>query len=202
VSTDESGPARPADPLRLAVREIEAHVEEGGWDTPPRLFALASTADLLEREPQLARMLGVTDAAAGALTPIEQEELPPNAATDLARALATIAWPDEVVGCALAHEALVLPPAAEAELDALPPETDAAAFAAHHPDRREVRLVVGVLRDGSRASCLRLRPKPDAAAGRVELDAETRTTGVFEAELVEAPDLAPGVSAALLATFD
>ena len=33
--------------LRAAVREIEAHAAEGGWDQPARLYALVPTSDLL-----------------------------------------------------------------------------------------------------------------------------------------------------------
>ena len=42
-----------SDPLAIAALDTERHVAAGGWDQPPRLFALVRTADLLEREPQL-----------------------------------------------------------------------------------------------------------------------------------------------------
>jgi hypothetical protein len=87
----------------------------------------------------------------------------------------------EVLGVVIAHEVLVLPPSAEAALD----DADPAEAAADHPDRREVRMAVGVLRDGSRESVLRLRGKDGG-----------------EDERVTGGDLAPALSEALLATLE
>lgn len=137
--------------LTPVVLEIERHVADGGWDQPPRLFALAPTAELVTREPGLAAALGLTAGDTG-VTPVEQEEFP--ADRPLEDLLATIAWPDEVAGCALVLERIMLPPDAE---DALPDTGDVAAAAAAHPGRRDVRMAVAVLRDGTRASALRLR---------------------------------------------
>ena len=89
---------------------------------------------------QLATDGGVDAAAGDALTPIEQEDLPEG---ELDAALARIAWPEPVVGCALSQEILILPPSAQ---DGLPANATAATVAAH-PDRHEARLVVGVMRD-------------------------------------------------------
>jgi hypothetical protein len=163
------------DDLLTAVREVEDFVSSGGWDQEPRLFALVPTAELLDRQPELARALS----ASAPLTPVAQEDLPD---TDLVAALAGIMWPEAVHGCALAQEIVVLPPEAEAAL----PETDEEALrraAAEHPQRREARLVAGVLRDGSTACVLRLRG------------------GEAEAELLTGPDLAPNLTEALLATL-
>lgn len=172
----------PPSVLQTAVFEIEQHVARAGWDRPPVLFALVATADLARREPALAHTLGLTDAAskAGSLTPVEQESL---GNTPLDEALAGIAWPVDVLGCALAHEVLVLPPSAEL---AGPPE-DAAGWAAAHPERREVRMVVGVLRDGSQASALRVRA---AGADPTAID-----------DVLVGPDLAPNLAEALLETL-
>ena len=41
------------------VREVELHAAHAGWDQPAQLFALVDTAELLQREPQLAELLGV-----------------------------------------------------------------------------------------------------------------------------------------------
>lgn len=169
--------ARPA--LGQALAEIEKHVADGGWDQSPRLYALAQTGELATREPGLVGRLGLdpSDPAAGRLTPVEQE-LPDRSLEDL---LATITWPPTVVGCALALERIVLPPGAEEDV---PSSTDEAVqWASAHPDRADVRLVVGVLRDGTRSSVLRLRGHED------------------EADLVRDPDLAPELAEALVATF-
>lgn len=162
------------DELTAYVVEMEAHVAEGGWDQPPRLFALVDTAQLATREPQLAATLAATT---GRLTPVEQEELP---AGELDEVLAGIAWPAEVQGAALVTEVVMLPPDIDAEP---PPDADVAAWAAAQPGRRDVRLAVAVLRDGTRASCLRIR------------GAET------EDELLVGDDLVPNLADALHATL-
>lgn len=139
--------------LRRAVDEIERHVAEGGWNQPPRLYALAPTDDLVRREPRLAGGLGIDpeDPPADTLTPVEQQ-IPDRPLEDL---LPTIEWPDTVVGCALAVERIVLPPAAE---ESMPDDADAVNdWAQQHPGRTDVRIVVGVLRDGTRTSVLRVR---------------------------------------------
>ncbi len=133
-----------------------------GWDQPPRLYALAPTEEVKRRQPDLADRLG-----RGTLTPIEQD-LPGKSLEEL---LTTIAWPETVVGCVLAVERIVLPPEAE---DAMPEGDDDAAvdWAQRHPDRTDVRVVVGVLRDGSRASLLRVRGADDNLIKDAELSPE------------------------------
>ncbi|HEX5087187.1 MAG TPA: PPA1309 family protein [Nocardioides sp.] len=143
--------------LAAAVLEIESHSAEAGWDQPGRLYALVDTAALVRREPALASAMGLDDASAqGSLTPVEQEQLPPDR---FESTLASIAWGPEVSGCAAVVERLVLPPAAD---DAMPDDpAEAATYAAEHPDRQEVRMVVGVTRTGSSYCALRLRAHDD-----------------------------------------
>ena len=160
-------------PLLSVVAEVEAHLSEAGWDQPPQLFALVDTEQLLKAEPQLAESLGLIAAHPGGITPIAQDPLGPGA---LDEQLASLVFGAEVLGVVLAHEVLVLPPAAEAET---------AEEAAAHPDKREVRMVVGVMRDGSRECVLRLRDSQDG-----------------EDDLLAGPDLAPALADALLATLD
>lgn len=142
--------------LRRVIHELERHASSVGWDQPARIFALVETADLLTREPDLAEALGVEGAAEG-FTPVEQEALDPS--RQLEEVLVQIVWPDIVPGCAVVVERLVLPPEVEAQV----PEDPAAAaeFAANHPEREEVRIVVGALRDGSSWSALRMRSHDD-----------------------------------------
>lgn len=160
-------------------REIEEFVAVGGWDQPVQLFALVPTAALLAAEPSMADRLD----AAAPLTPVAQEPL---GEADLDVALAGIAWPDGVSGCAVVQEIVVLPPDAEAELTGSGTAGGAmlARVAASHPSRREARMVAAVLRDGSGACVLRLRGGED----------------VLE-EVVERPDLAPNLLDALRGTF-
>ena len=144
--------------LAAAVLEIEAHIAEGGWDQPARLYALVDTGQLVEREPALAAAMGL-DAASeqGSLTPVEQDQLAPD--RPLESVLEAIVWPAGVAGCAVV-ERLVLPPDADAEI----PEDRARAeeYAREHPDRQEVRIVAGVTRGGSTYCALRLRAHDDA----------------------------------------
>lgn len=164
-------------PLFLVVGEVEEHMSEAGWDQPPQLFALVDTEELLRAEPQLTQTMGLVAARPGSLTPLAQEPL---ADLPLDEALAQIVFGTEVLGVVLAQEVVVLPPAAEAALG-----DDAIAQANDHPARREVRMVVGVMRDGSRECVLRLRGDAN--------EPDERLSG---------PDLAPALSEALLATLD
>jgi len=172
---DSTVPAGPPTPLEQVVVEVERHVAAEGWDRPARLFALVPTADLAAAEPGLADAL----AGSGELTPIEQEELPQ--AEGLEALLAGIAWPEEVAGAALVAERLMLPSAAEDEIPA--DEQAGLAWVAAHPERQEVRLAVGVLRDGSRWSVVRLR------------------THDADRDVLVGSDLVPGLADALAGTF-
>jgi hypothetical protein len=179
--TDHAGP-----PILLeaVAAEIEAFVGQAGWDQAPSLYALVPTR-ALATDPAAAALLGEsavepTDIPAEALTPIAQEALPSG---PLDEALAQIGWPAEVVGCALCQEIVMLPPTAEAELADLDVNA-ATARIAGHPDRREARLVVAVLRSGQAASILRLRGTGEAAE-----------------DLLTGADLAPNLVSALAATL-
>ncbi len=179
VTMTQPGEATPRSAALFAVvGEVEAHVAEAGWDQPPQLFALVDTEQLLRAEPQLAESLGLIAAVPGSLTPVAQEAL---ADQPLDEALARIQFGTEVLGAVLVHEVLILPPAAEAALD----EADPVGGAAVHPDRRDVRMVVAVVRDGTRECLLRVRGS----------DGQTD-------ELLSGPDLAPALADALLATLD
>jgi hypothetical protein len=167
--------------LCAAVREIEAHAAEAGWNQPARLYALVPTADLLVREPALAAAMGLDEAAAaGALTPVEQDQMP--ADKSLEQVLEQIMWPAEVYGCAAVVERLVLPPGADREI---PQDAEAAErYAAEHPERQEVRIVAGVTRAGSTYCALRLKAHDD------------------DLSVVASPDLVPALLELLLGTLE
>ncbi|HSO70779.1 MAG TPA: PPA1309 family protein [Arachnia sp.] len=161
--------------LIAALMDVERHVSSSGWDQPARLFALVTTRTLLDVEPQLRGR--VPESSPDALTAIEQDEF--HATENVVERLSGIFWPDTVEGCALAMERAFLPPEHEAEL---PQEPDAAAeFVANHPEKTDVRIVVGVLRDGTRHGLARLVSNPD--------------------DLLGAEDLVPGLADALVNTF-
>lgn len=182
--SDHPTPARPTAGLSLpqVIREVEDFAAAAGWDQPPQLFALVATEELLARQPELGDQVDVDSA----LTPVAQEPLPEE---DLGDALAGIVWPETVSGCALVQEIVVLPQDAEAALGeaALGEDADAVRMrriAMEHPQRREARLVAGVLRDGSAACVLRVRGDADSPD-----------------EIVEHPELAPNLVDALRETL-
>jgi hypothetical protein len=150
----DSAPARtPA--LALAVRDLERHVAGAGWDQPVRLFALVRTADLLAREPALAASVPAPDDPED-LSSLEQQELPEHEGpVDL---LARVAWPDTVAGVAVTVERFVV----------------------NRGEREEVRIAVGVLRDGARWSAVRVRAHDD------------------DADVLDGPDLVPELADAVL----
>lgn len=149
--------------LTQSLIELEQHVARDGWDQGPRLFALADTAALIKAEPRLAAALAPeTLEVAGlgpmrAYTSIEQEGFPGGKPLD--EALAAIGWPETVDGAALVVERVMLPPDAEAQMPAEDSGVDLEEWVAAHPQRQEVRIAVGVLRDGSRDCALRLRSR-------------------------------------------
>ncbi|MGH6657024.1 MAG: PPA1309 family protein [Actinocrinis sp.] len=149
--------------LTQSLIELEQHVARAGWDQGPRLFALADTGELIRAEPRLAAALAPETVEVDGLAPmrsytsIEQEGFPGGKALD--EALAGIGWPDTVTGAALVVERVMLPPDAEAAMPDEDSGVDLDAWAAAHPQRQEVRIAVGVLRDGSRDCALRLRTR-------------------------------------------
>jgi hypothetical protein len=155
--------------LVAALIELERHVGQAGWDQPPRLFALVLTDVLASSEPALAAELGLRTTEAGglaaALTAVEQEEFAPG--TDLGQALAGLEWPETVFGCALSLERTFLP--AELE-DQLPADLDEAAeVVARHPERQDIRVLVGVDRSGAHHGVARLVSRPEELLGGPEL---------------------------------
>lgn len=172
-------PEVPDTALARAVVEIEVHVATSGWDQPAHLFALVDTAELLEREPALASVMGL-DPDSGVLTAVQQDELPSE--QSLEEALESISWPAEVVGCAAVVERVVLPPEVDAEIPDDPAE--AAAFAAAHPARQELRLAAGTTRDGATFCAMRFRSHD------------------HDSLVVTGDDLVPGLLQRLQATLD
>lgn len=181
-----------------AAQEAIEHVERDGWGQPPQLFALVPTALLAATQPEWSELFD--DGAQ--LTLIEQEPLPGDpisGSTELEHVLGTTEWPEEVVGCVLVQEIIVLPPEAETALDgALAPVLgdDAAAdragraAARAHPGRRTARMSVGVIADGPQITLLQVQT-PDAD-----------DDPFAEPELRRADDAAPGLAGALRATLE
>ena len=165
-SPNTANPQPPHSELTRAIVDIDVHLNQAGWDQPLRLYALVETADLIAHQPHLAEVLGLgLEALPGQLTPIEQEDLPE---VELDELLSTIMWPDDVLGVALSQEVLTAPPDAKDD----------------QPE--EIRLTVGVLRDGQRACAIRKRGDSDGKRSDVLIGA----------------DLVPNLGDALAGTFD
>ncbi len=162
--------------LEELVIDLERHAASTGWDSAPRLYALVAAPELHENEPALARELGVPDTPDG-LAVLEQPELP--AGKPIEDVLGGIEWPGGVTGCVLVVERILLPEGAEEEM----PEEDPVGWAGEHPGREDVRLVVGVLRDGSRHSAMRLRGHDS------------------DDQVLSGPELVPALAAALAETL-
>lgn len=163
--------------LQDVVLDLERHSAQAGWDAPPQLYALVEGDALRREDPGLADELGLSGDALAAL---EQPPLVTEGSVE--DTLGTIVWPATVSGCALIVERVMLPPEAEAELP--DEEADALAFVNGHPQREEVRMVIAVLRDGTRHAALRLRKHDD------------------EDSVLTGDDLVPALADALAATLE
>jgi hypothetical protein len=137
-------------PLTVAVLESESNRARDGWDKPPQLYALATKASLIATAPDLADQI---DAAPdGSLIPVKQESLPPGEPLEV---LAGVHWPDDVTGCVLVTELVVLPPETEGQAPRDLEQLEQ--WAGRRPDGRPARLAVGVSRNGDYACILRLK---------------------------------------------
>lgn len=138
-----------ADQQRIedVVLEIERHAAGSGWDQPASMYALVDTAELLQREPQLAELLGIEPGQSG-LTPVEQEPVD-QTVQDL---LATILWPPEVAGCAVVLEATT-----GASTGTTPAPDDPEGPEGAVENSGEARIVAGALRTGEGFCTIRQR---------------------------------------------
>lgn len=142
-----------------------------GWDQPPALFALVEREQLIAENPDMADSLGE-----GFYIPVYQDDMPDDRA--LEEVIGDIVWPEKVSGCAVSMERVMLPPDVELPED----DGELQAFAAEHPKRSEVRIVAAVDRAGTAHSAVRARYPDDA-------------------QLLEGPDLVPGLVSALQGTL-
>jgi len=160
-------------PLAVAVLEAESDRERDGWGKPPQLYALVGKGAVSAADPELgARISAAPD---NSLIPVKQEALPPGEPLEV---LARVQWPDDVTGCVLVTELVVLPPDAEGE--GPPDPAGVEQWARGYPGGRPARLAVGVSRSGDYTCIVRLQEDDS-----VRLD----------------PRLADDLVTALLATF-
>lgn len=138
-------------PLSGVVAEIDEELARHSWGQPVRLFALVASDELIENEPALAAELELVP---GTITSVEQDGFDPEVSVE--QLLPQIAWPDEVLGAAVAVERLILPPATEASLTRNTDESGLGAAVAGHDERIDVRVITAVTRQGEELTLLRL----------------------------------------------
>ncbi|CAB4666231.1 unannotated protein [freshwater metagenome] len=159
--------------LKETVLEIERECAKAGWTRGIVLYALVPTADVIESAPEMAEALA--EKSPTSLTAIEQEDV--ELTGTIEDFLGTISWSAEVFGAALVLERLIVneEPPGELSQEAL------AEWVIEHG--QEVRMVVGVLRDGSQECAMRMRAYDDENA------------------IMAGPELLPGMAEALALTF-
>ncbi len=166
-------------PLNAALMEAVDFIQAEGWDRPATLFALvpsALIADAIE-----------LDETANPLSLVVQEDIPEHirpGSEELGEFIATVRWPQGVVGAILAQEITFLN---SAEGDGATP--------------RAARLFSGIISDatdmpaaGASRSLIQLRP--------TEAELEADPFGQDKVELLGGDEIAPGVIATLESTFE
>lgn len=133
--------------LRQAVDEIEMTASRLGWDRPPALYALVRTEEMIENEAVPADIRAGLEKSwngtADHLSAVAQDPMHEDEVEDV---LPRLAWPESVYGAVLTLERIIVPPEVEDEAPEDPEE--ALTFISNHPSRTDVRLIVGVTRDG------------------------------------------------------
>lgn len=122
--------------LGNALAQCAEFVADRPWGSADLLFAVVPTAELAGQAPDL-----VDEGDDSVLSPVLQD--PPDGNTDTETLLASIGWPELVVGCALVTEITVVPPDQNSD------------------EARRARLIGGVLRTGQRLALLALEPDPE-----------------------------------------
>lgn len=173
-------------PLNAALREAVDFVHAEGWDRPATLFALVPT-ELVQDVIAAGDNSGEngadgTDAATSPLSLIVQDDLPDHiqpGSDELGEYVATVRWPEVVVGAVLAQEIMFRN---SADPEAVP---------------RQARIFTGVVDGGPDRTLLQLRPdETDLADDPFAEDKVELLGGMDGAEI------APGVTAMLRFTFE
>jgi hypothetical protein len=142
------------DSLVSAMLEAESYADLKGWGKPPRLYALTETNSSAGKDHEFAAEQ--RDGRPQTLMLVERGPLPDD---NLVEVLASIHWPQDVVGCVLVTELVSLPP--EIDGGAFVDPVAAGQWASTHPDGRPARLAVGVRRSGEHACGLHVKGDPD-----------------------------------------
>jgi hypothetical protein len=150
--------SREIDSLILAMLEVESHMDRKGWGRPPHLYALTEKTSPIttDHEPYA----GIRGARPDAMVLVAQEPLPDG---DLVEVLASIHWPEDVVGCVLVAELTALPPRSKEDAPINPAAAEQ--WASTHPDGRPARLAVGVCRNGAHTCGFRIKGEDNVQVG-------------------------------------
>lgn len=151
------------DSLVLAMLEAESHMDRKGWGKPPQLYALTGKTLPITADHEL--HAETRDPRPDAMILVEQDPLPDG---DLIEVLASIQWPEDVVGCVLVAELTALPPRSEEDAPINPAAAEQ--WASTHPDGRPVRLAVGVCRNGAHTCGFRIKGEDNVQVGMERAD--------------------------------
>ncbi len=163
--------------LNAALMEAVEFVHAEGWDQPATLFALVPSTLVMDA-------VDISDETLNPLSLIVQEDLPDHiqpGSEELGEFIATLRWPEQVVGAILAQEITFV-------------NTAEGASSAPRP----ARLFSGILSDangtGAERTLVQLRPS--------EADLDADPFAQDKPQLLGGEDIAPGVLAVLRATFE
>lgn len=163
-------------PLNSALREAVDFVHAEGWDRPATLFALVP-AELVQDA-----LASGDDADESPLALVVQDGLPDHirpGSDELGEYIATVQWPEVVVGAVLAQEIMFRN---SADTESVP---------------RQARIFTGVINGGPDRTLLQLRPSQD------DIDADPFAEDKVELlGGMDGAEIAPGVTAMLRYTFE
>jgi hypothetical protein len=174
-----SNPPGDIRPLNAALREAVDFVHAEGWDRPATLFALVP-AELVQ--DVIASGDNDGDDADAPLALVVQDDLPDHirpGSDELGEYIATVRWPEVVVGAVLAQEIMFRN---SADPGSAP---------------RQARIFTGVIDGGPDRTLLQLRPS--------EADLDTDPFAEDKVELLgglDGAEIAPGVTSMLRYTFE
>lgn len=166
-------------PLNAALREAVDFVHAEGWDRPATLFALVPT-ELVQ--DVIAAGDNDDDTDNSPLSLVVQDDLPDHirpGSDELGEYIATVRWPDVVVGAVLAQEIMFRN---SADPDAIP---------------RQARIFTGVVDGGPDRTLLQLRPSEDDIAADPFAEDKVELLGGLDGA-----EIAPGVTSMLRFTFE
>ncbi|MBP3088763.1 hypothetical protein EML15_06310 [Corynebacterium sp. sy017] len=183
--------AFPPQALNKSMLEAVDFIHAEGWDQPPTLFALVPASLLDDAMPEVFAEEDEHTPLALVVQDMLPEHILPGS-EELGEFLASIVWPDQVVGAVLAQEIMFYDSSAS---DSSTSITDAALDISAVPQARPARLFSGVLGTYAQLTLLQLRPSEEELAAKGPFAED-------DIELRGGENIAPGVIAALQYPFE